>query len=1139
MDSKLTRTAGRPRVAGTRIGPFVIDRLLGGGADTEVWRADGDGIIVALKLARNPLDPLSVARLAHEALALELVQHPSVVHRFDADSTDGEAWLATALHDGGTLGQRLDDGLLDVAPAAATLAPIADALAVAHRAGVVHRDVNPANVLLPAEGPLLIDFGHASINGRTWDGWTDTGAVAVARTEGYAPADRVVSDAVDIFGLGVTLLEAVAGVRTLDALTSRRQRERAVPIADLVAACCAPDPAHRPDAASVAAAIRRLAGDAPPATHPAATVIDLIRAEHADAVGAAGRTAELQRLAAVVRTATAADEFGGILVVASAGSGKSWLLETALAAAHGAGTTTRITRCTETIGDLRALRPILEPDLGDARLGATDVARLRSAIGVGDGPQNVTTRDIVESLTALLRLRPIVIVIDDLHWAHPQLIELLSQVAFRSGVPGAMFLGTRPGFLDPDDIGVETLALGPLDDEALRGAVIDIVGGEHADAAVALAAGNPLHAREAARALAAGIDLDAGADLRSVVGARLAAADPQLRPALALAAASGDGFWPEVVGDELLDGLPALVRTGYARARIRSSLAGTTEFEWAHPLLREVAYARLTELDLRVLHGRLARRFDERADVDSETIAHHAGVAFRFGDDAIGPLTARHATASVRAALDHYAVPRAAEWVDLIRDTAREVDLVDVLDAEVKNRQGDFTSALHLLLPHADRDDDLGTRVLMVGAESLVGTGDYQRAAEWGAAARARLRDRPLEQLRTARPLARALQECGSLDLALQVLDDAERDARALGAQLLAVELASAAIDVCSNIENQSGLGPTKSIERARRIAAELRGLGDRRGLIEFAATTAADAIGIEDPAAALAIQRAAFDAAAVLDDPPARARGAFRLVGAAFDAEEPAIASEAVALLRDPPVDAATAARMQILAESYAAAMLMPFDADRLDRAALQVADIGASADSYIAVAVHLWSGDTPRAARMLERVRPNQVGPSAFDLLARLQLAILSGPPFEFDGDFPDTTAFHPERAVLAYLRGDRLAGDALTAERDSFLRATGNLRQSFGVNFTQRLMAAAGSGRSREETSWIRRQLTNPPFPGIWRVHRVIVALILAERRSDVERTGDFDDAAGLARALRGRVDAAEPVRIWLDERLERLS
>ncbi len=1137
MEPRLVRTAGRPR-AGSHIGPFRLDRFLGGGADTEVWRADGDGILVALKLLRNPTDLIAAARLAHEALALDLVRHPNVIHRFDADDRDGVAWLATALVDAGTLAARLDEGLLTVGEAAAALAPIAEALAAAHALGVVHRDVNPANILLALDGPQLIDFGHAAIGGRTWDGWTSTGAAAVARTEGYAAPESMISPALDAFGVGVTLLEAVTGRRSLDALTTRREREAAVPIADLVARCCDRDPNRRPAMSTIRARLRDLAGATRPPMQAPPVVVDLVRAEQVDTSRSTGRDAEFDRLARSVRAACSARELGAVLIVAPAGAGKSWLLDHALdSLATEIGAVARRTRCTETTGDLRVLRALVEQDLGDPRIGAATAALLRSAVGIGGGATDATTRDLTEAILTVFRLRPTILVVDDLHWAEPDLLEILSSLAFRTGVSGAMLFGTRPGYLDPDDLDVETIALGPLDDATLRAAVLDVAEPAFVDAAIAIAAGNPLHAREAARALNSGIDLSDATDLHAVVAARLGAADAHLAPAIAIAAATGDGFWPEVIGDELLDQIPRLVRSGYARPRLRSSLRDAVEFEWAHPLLREVAYERLTALDRRVLHGRLARRFDERDDIDAESIARHAGLAFRGGDSSIAPLAARRAAESVREALDHYAVNRAEEWAELLRETEREPALADLLAAEVKNRQGDFTAALHLLLPHVDRDDGIGTRALAVGTESLVGTGDHERAVDWGRAASNRTQD-ALSRVRGARALATALRETARLAEALDVLDEATAIARELNERVLALRLAADATTAAQAI-NQDTPGSLDSIRRARAVLAEIIEIRDDSALLELAESWVTDAIAIEDPQLAADIQERSLELAEARGDRALAARAARRVIEVGWDAERLSAIRTAMPYLRDPPVTASERIMMAVLVD-VSSTIEVHTDPQLGDRLTALVGELDHVAeaggpDQHLALCAFAYVGRAQALADALTRFEARRNLPRLFAIMSRLNLAILRCEPLEsIRDDVPSgTTAFHNELAALAYLHDDAATGDHLLRERHAFLVSTGNTHQGYAPTFSGALFSALGPPDCEPNVEWLVRQIMQPAFPGLWTFQRAITAMLLAQRSGPKAR--ELLDAA---RRLRSQTTPDETVAAWFDPRLDRL-
>src|SRR5262249_48777169 len=143
--------------------------------------------------------------------------------------------------------------------------------------------------------------------------------------------------------------------------------------------------------------------------------------------------------------------------------------------------------------------------------------------------------------------RPVAVV-DDLHHASDDLLDLLGRLAFRPGVAGTLWLGARPGFVDADDLEGRTLALGPLPDDV----VADLARTE----AVELAGGNPLLARELllahtqAPALAHALApiSEGTTDVRALIGQRLARLGPAAAPELDLAATCGDVFWPETIG---------------------------------------------------------------------------------------------------------------------------------------------------------------------------------------------------------------------------------------------------------------------------------------------------------------------------------------------------------------------------------------------------------------------------------------------------------------------------------------------------------------------------------------------------------------------------------------------------------------
>jgi serine/threonine protein kinase len=141
---------------------------IGSGGMGYVWRARSLtlDIDVALKLVRHDSDvPLAARRLQREARATVRVVHPSVVRLFELGTTEqGTPFIAMELLEGELLASHLQRvGRLPPLEAVRLLLPILGALAAAHRQGIVHRDVKPANIVLVADGrctvPKLIDFG--------------------------------------------------------------------------------------------------------------------------------------------------------------------------------------------------------------------------------------------------------------------------------------------------------------------------------------------------------------------------------------------------------------------------------------------------------------------------------------------------------------------------------------------------------------------------------------------------------------------------------------------------------------------------------------------------------------------------------------------------------------------------------------------------------------------------------------------------------------------------------------------------------------------------------------------------------------------------------------------------------------------
>jgi Tol biopolymer transport system component len=151
--------------AGSTLGPYKILAPLGAGGMGEVYRAHDSrlGRDVAIKVLSPHLaaTPEVRARFEREARTISQLNHPHICTLFDIGQQDGTDYLVMELLEGETLEHRLEKGPLPVAEVLTLGTQIADALDRAHRAGVVHRDLKPGNVMLTKAGAKLMDFGLA------------------------------------------------------------------------------------------------------------------------------------------------------------------------------------------------------------------------------------------------------------------------------------------------------------------------------------------------------------------------------------------------------------------------------------------------------------------------------------------------------------------------------------------------------------------------------------------------------------------------------------------------------------------------------------------------------------------------------------------------------------------------------------------------------------------------------------------------------------------------------------------------------------------------------------------------------------------------------------------------------------------
>ncbi|MFG2788866.1 serine/threonine-protein kinase [Streptomyces sp. NPDC048419] len=261
---------------------YTANQILGRGSAGTVWLGEGPEGPVAVKLLREDLasDQELVGRFVQERTALLGLDHPNVVSVRDLVVDGNDLALVMDLVRGTDLRTRLDrERRLAPAAAVAIVADVADGLAAAHAAGVVHRDVKPENVLLDMQGPLgpggshpalLTDFGVAKLI----DSPRRTRATKIIGTPDYLAPEIVEGlpprAAVDIYALATVLYELLAGFTPFGgghpgAVLRRHVTETVVPLPgipdelwQLLVQCLAKAPASRLRASELGDRLREL-----------------------------------------------------------------------------------------------------------------------------------------------------------------------------------------------------------------------------------------------------------------------------------------------------------------------------------------------------------------------------------------------------------------------------------------------------------------------------------------------------------------------------------------------------------------------------------------------------------------------------------------------------------------------------------------------------------------------------------------------------------------------------------------------------------------------------------------------------------------------------------------------------------------
>ena len=267
----------RARLEAGLAGTYRIERELGGGGMSRVFVAEelALGRHVVLKVLPPDLSAgLSTDRFRREIKLAAGLQHPAIVPLLAAGDAGELLYYAMPFVDGESLAERIArDGRLPTEGAAPLLRDLADALAYAHRRGIVHRDIKPANILLSGEHALVTDFGVAKAVSDATGEMALTGTGLAIGTPAYMAPEQVAADPsadarVDVYAFGVVAYEMLAGRSPYGDLSPRAMLAAHVSqepidldsvapgvapgLTRLVMRCLSKDPAQRPaDGAAV------------------------------------------------------------------------------------------------------------------------------------------------------------------------------------------------------------------------------------------------------------------------------------------------------------------------------------------------------------------------------------------------------------------------------------------------------------------------------------------------------------------------------------------------------------------------------------------------------------------------------------------------------------------------------------------------------------------------------------------------------------------------------------------------------------------------------------------------------------------------------------------------------------------------
>ena len=685
-------------------GRYRVKRFLGQGGRKRVYLSDDTATGTEVALALFDTEGVGAAiqaRTRREAEAMrKLGDHPQVVTVLDTGEEDGNPFIVSRYMPGGDVEGLLAaaGGRLEVQRAVEIAADVTRALEHTHARGVVHRDLKPANVWIDDDGHARLgDFGLATTEARSRvSGGTLVGTVA------YLPPEQALGEASgpqsDLYSLGALLYEMLSGQPPFpgdDAVSIISQHLHADPVTPsrhnpevpealdrVVLALLAKRPEERPANAAEARERMLAALEEKPAE-----VADQPRANPLESLAGGvfvGRERELERLREAVDGALAGR--GSLqLLVGEPGIGKTRAAEELATYARVSGARVYWGRCREDEGApaywpwVQAIRSYAR-DADPVALawqlgaGAAEVAQLIPEVAEkldvepakGSDSEEARFR-LFDSVTTLMlgaaRDRPIVLVLDDLHWADEPSLLLLRFAARELASSGLLILGTyrdvELGRHHPlarmlgEISGIEGSRRIPLKGLSV-GAVeryLEMTAGAPAPVGLAEAVqertdGNPFFVGEVVRLLASEGKLTSGGSaaelqipqgVREVIGRRLDRLSDETNATLRVAAVIGRDFDEELVW-RVADMQPEQLMTAATEAIAERLVTDLSDrhYSFAHALVRDTLYEELSPPKRSAVHERTGVAIEEicGGNVDERLgeLAHHFLEAAPRGD---------------------------------------------------------------------------------------------------------------------------------------------------------------------------------------------------------------------------------------------------------------------------------------------------------------------------------------------------------------------------------------------------------------------------------------------------------------------------------------------------------------------------